>query len=75
MTDRANNVLPPILREYINAMFNDKVNNVHVRQNYRDNIDYIRTVCEEAVRKFDKDVSKAAINAPRKTYIRTAHAE
>lgn len=73
--DRTNNVLPPILKEYITAMFNDKSNNIHVRQNYRDNVDYIRSVCDEAVRKFDKDTAKAVINAPRKRIIRAAHAE
>ncbi len=73
--ERTTNVLPPILQEYIAAMFNDKSNNIHVRQNYRDNVDYIRSVCEEAVRKFDKDSAKVVVNNPRKRIIRAAHAE
>jgi len=68
-------LLPPILAEYIASMFNDKVNNIHVRQNYRDNIDYIRRVCEEAVQKFDREIVRTSTNRPRKSVIRSAHAE
>lgn len=75
INDRSSNVLPPILQEYITAMFNEKSNNIHVRQNYRDNIDYIRSVCEEAVRKFDKESAKVVVNTPRKRVIRSAYAD
>ncbi len=75
INDRSGNVLPPILKEYITAMFDDKSNNIHVRQNYRDNIDYIRSVCDEAVRKFDKESSRVVVNNTRKRFIRAAHAE
>ena len=46
--DKANSS-PPILREYILAMFDEKTYNINVRKNYRDNVDNIRAVCEEAL--------------------------
>jgi hypothetical protein len=75
INDQCVNTLPPILREYITAMFDEKRNNIHVRQNYRDSIDYIRSVCDEAVRKFDRDTTRVVVNNTRKRIIRAAHAE
>lgn len=70
------NIIPPILREYILAMFDDKANSVNVRKNYRDNIDMIRAVCDEAVKKFDRDQLKYVNSGKqRRSVIRSAHAE
>lgn len=70
------NVIPPILREYILAMFDEKTNSVNVRKNYRDNIDTIRAVCDEAVKKFDRDQLKYVNSGKqRRSVIRAAHAE
>jgi|688.fasta_scaffold2084390_2 hypothetical protein len=70
------NVIPPILREYILAMFDEKANSVNVRKNYRDNIDTIRAVCDEAVKKFDRDQLKYVNSGKqRRSVIRAAHAE
>lgn len=70
------NSIPPILREYILAMFDDKNNNINVRKNYRDNIDTIRAVCEEALKKFDRDQLKYVNSGKqRRSVIRSAHAE
>jgi hypothetical protein len=66
--------LPPILVEYITSMFNNQTNNQHIRRNYRDSVDYIRSVCDEAVRKFDKE-STVVNTGRRKVGIRSAHAE
>ena len=73
--DKSNSI-PPILREYILAMFDEKTNNVNVRKNYRDNVDNIRAVCEEALKKFDRDQLKYTnTNKTRRVTIRSAHAE
>lgn len=73
--EKTNNI-PPILREYILAMFDDKNNNINVRKNYRDNIDTIRAVCEEALKKFDRDQMKYVNSGKhRRSVIRSAHAE
>jgi hypothetical protein len=70
------NVIPPILREYILAMFDEKANSVNVRKNYSDNIDTIRAVCDEAVKKFDRDQLKYVNSGKqRRSVIRAAHAE
>lgn len=76
INDSKTHVLPPILLEYVKIMFDEKTN-INVRRNYRDNIDAIRQICDEAVKKFDRDQIKF-INSShknRKTTIRSAHAE
>ena len=72
--DKANSI-PPILREYILAMFDEKTYNINVRKNYRDNVDNIRAVCEEALKKFDRDQLKYTNTSKnRRSVIRSAHA-
>jgi hypothetical protein len=78
VNEEKTNIIPPILREYILAMFNEKTNNVNVRKNYRDNVETIRAVCDEAVRKFDREQLKYTntnTNSKRRSVIRSAHAE
>ena len=76
VSEEKTNIIPPILREYILAMFDEKTNNVNVRKNYRDNVETIRAVCDEAVRKFDRDQLKYTnTNSKRRSVIRSAHAE
>lgn len=76
VSNEKSNSIPPILREYILAMFDDKNNNINVRKNYRDNIDTIRAVCEEALKKFDRDQLKYVNSGKqRRSVIRSAHAE
>lgn len=76
VSNEKTNSIPPILREYILAMFDDKNNNINVRKNYRDNIDTIRAVCEEALKKFDRDQLKYVNSGKqRRSVIRSAHAE
>lgn len=77
VSDEKANVIPPILREYIIAMFDDKKNSINVRKNYRDNVETIRTLCDEALKKFDREHTKSVtINSKhRRSVIRSAHAE
>lgn len=67
-----NDTIPPIVKEYILKMFNE--NSVHVKQNYRDNVDAIRVVCQEAVEKFDRDITRQQSRDKRQSRIRAAHA-
>lgn len=64
--------IPPIIKEYILKMFNEP--SLHVKQNYRDNIDNIRAVCQEAVEKFDRDAARYQAKDKRQHRIRAAHA-
>lgn len=74
---RENNFnIPPIVAEYITAMFNEK--NPNIRKNYRDNIEQIKNACEQALKTFDKNETTnriSAANSPRRNTIRAAYAQ
>lgn len=45
--------LPPLIEGWITNLFNDS-NPLHIRENYRDNLDRVARVAAEAVAKFDR---------------------
>lgn len=49
--------IPNIVRDYIVNMFNDNLK-THIRDNYKDNLIYIRDICDEAIKKYDKEHTK-----------------
>jgi hypothetical protein len=53
MNNVENLPIPPIIKQYIVNMMDNNIQ-THARENYRDILDKIRIVCEEAVMTFDK---------------------
>jgi len=65
--------IPPVIENQIRGMFDDTVN-VNIRKNYRDNLEAIISVCNEAIRKFDRNsVETAMRDTNRKSKIRAAY--
>jgi hypothetical protein len=53
MDNDKNNKIPPIVAQYIQNSFDLNLP-AHVRNNYRDIVDYIREICSDAVKEFDR---------------------
>lgn len=53
MDNDKNNKIPPIVAQYIQNCFDANLA-PHVRNNYRDIVDYVREICSDAVREFDR---------------------
>lgn len=65
--------IPPQVENYIRAMFDDTTK-PNIRKNFRDNVESIRNICDEAIRKFDREiVENANKDVNRKSKIRAAY--
>jgi hypothetical protein len=53
LDEEKTNRIPPIVAQYVTNCFDPNIS-AHVRQNYRDILDSIRELCNDAVKEFDK---------------------